>query len=258
MEGIVMFSCFVRADRLRLAALFQSKEPTRPYLHGVFIEPMEEGARLCATDGVMMGIFRDEVAIATHPMIINVPKAGLRAIKAVRKHEEQVWFGIIGAADQPGRHEARIFDTSDTGLTSLVDIRDAMLDPVHDGVIWSGAVLVLEGEYPAFEKVVPARRLDLAEGTAFAAYRLAPFQEVARSVSALEVVRMFPGGVDAAIAIDCGRGDFVGILMGCQYAKAASFGGAGPHAMLADWSREHTRDTRSRFEDQAVAPAAEA
>jgi hypothetical protein len=249
----MMFGCFIRADRLRLAAGFQSKDPTRYYLNGVFIEPLWDGVRLCATDGTMMGIFRDEAGDVARPMTVHVPKSALRAIKSVRKHEEFVWFGIIGAADRPGRHEARVFDAENSGLSSLADIREAMKDACHDCVIWSGAVTLIDGEFPAFERMVPARRLDLAEGAGFSAFKLVPFQEVARTIGSAEGIRFYPAGLHEAIAVDCGRGDFVGILMPYQFGTSESFGGKPPHAQIADWARDATRTPTRRFEDEAPA-----
>ena len=119
-EGYERDRNFCRADRLRLATLFQSIEETRYYLNGVYIEAMDDGVRLRAMDGHRLAVFRDEAAFTCAPCIVALqkPRAAIKSVKAPRVP----WFGIIGQHDGIGRHEARVVDGSE-GMASMEEIR---------------------------------------------------------------------------------------------------------------------------------------
>lgn len=207
-----MISTFCRADRLRLANLFRSTEETRYYLNGIFIDPLPDGGvRLSATDGHRLCMFRDDAGFTSAPCIAMLPKSALDAVKRC-KHRDFVWFGVVGEHDGKGRHEARIFNAFEAPVSELADIREAMEDITNPHVVWAGAVEMIDGEFPDIEYVVPARRAETSVGAAFNQKLMAAFGEVAGDLGGASVCRIYPSGKDPAI-IDCGRADFLGVLM---------------------------------------------
>jgi DNA polymerase-3 subunit beta len=203
---------FCRADRLRLATLFQATEDTRYYLNGVYIDPMEEGVRLVATDGHRLAVFRDEAAFTCAPCIVSLPKAARTAIKSV-KGREFVWFGIIGQHDGTGRHEARIVDGTE-GMDSMKEIQAAMLDMTNPAVIWAGAVELIDGTYPEFEQAIPAYVGDAGAPGTFQSRYLAPFVEVAQDCAGKRgPISLHSDNPSGPALVQCGRKDFVGVLM---------------------------------------------
>lgn len=203
---------FCRADRLRLATLFESTEETRYYLNGVYIEALDEGARLIATDGHRLVAFRDEAAFTCAPCIVALPKAARAAIKSV-KAKQFVWFGILGQHDGTGRHEARVVDATD-GFSSMEEIQAAMLDMTHPCVAWAGAVNLIDGTYPEFENVFPSHVGDAAPSGAFQGRYLAPFVEVAQDIAGKGAsISLHLNGPTSPALIQCERNDFVGVLM---------------------------------------------
>ena len=205
-----MITTFTRADRLRLAALFQSHEKTRYYLNGVCIEEDPTGGvRLAATDGHRAALFRDEAGHTNHTVIVAVPKPALAAIKAC-KSRDFVWFGIIDG-DRNRRTEARIFDAHESGGT-LEEIQERMADVTDQGVVWAGAVDLIDGIFPNIGATVPEFRGDASVGAHFNPTLLADFRQVCEDFGKPGSLRLFANGADAAY-VDCGRRDFVGLIM---------------------------------------------
>ena len=203
---------FCRADRLRLATLFQSTEETRYYLNGVYIEAMDDGVRLVATDGHRMAVFRDEAAFTCAPCIVALPKAARAAIKSV-KAREFAWFGIIGQHDGIGRHEARVVDGSE-GMASMEEIQAAMLDMTNPAVVWAGAVELIDGTYPEFGKMIPAYVGDAGAPGAFQSRYLSSFVEVAQDLAGKGgPISLHSDNPSGPALVQCQRKDFVGVLM---------------------------------------------
>ena len=203
---------FCRADRLRLATLFQSSDETRYYLNGVYIEAMDDGVRLVAMDGHRLAVFRDEAAFTCAPCIVALPKAARAAIKSV-KAREFTWFGIIGQHDGIGRHEARVVDGSE-GMASMEEIQAAMLDMTNPAVVWAGAVELIDGTYPEFENAIPAYVGDAGAPGTFQSRYLAPFVEVAQDLAGKRgPISLHSDNPSDPALVQCERKDFVGVLM---------------------------------------------
>jgi hypothetical protein len=225
-----MISTFVRADRLRLATLFQSHEETRYYLNGVFIERCDNsGVNLVSMDGHRLGVFHDDAGFTETRCIVSVPKAALDAIKKC-KEKEFCWFAIIGEHNGTGRHEARVYNT--TGQAGeLSEAREKMHDICDPGVIWAGAVHLIDGEYPAYRDVVPAMAKEAAPGSSFNPKYLKNFGEVCGGS-----MRVYTDGVGPALVLG-ERADFVGVLMPMNAGNGPLIG-EGPVKALPSWLGE--------------------
>ena len=121
-----------RAKYLRMLAPFASTEETRLYLGGIYIAPAAKGIVLVATDGHRMGIVHDENGAATKPFICPIGKRAL-----AQKLDIDALAVFAGAdlhfldADNPPK-------------------RRTVLQP-----LFTSAEPALEGDYPAWWKVVP-------------------------------------------------------------------------------------------------------
>lgn len=206
-----MISTFVRADRIRLASLFRPKAGFRYCLQGVHIASVGNGVRVTATDGRRMAMFHDTAGFTCVQCIVQLPTDALAAIKRC-KEKEFCWFGIIGEHDGTGRREARIFNSSN-GAGGLDETREAMEDITHDGVIWAGAVMLIGGTFPDVHKIVPEKRGEATRSAAFQFGLLKEFGEVAEEARGKgAAIHIYPSGGKAAL-IDCGRSDFIGMLI---------------------------------------------
>ena len=215
-----MIDLFMRADRLRLAELFTARPKDGISLQGVCVEPYGEGLRLFGTDGHVGGIFLDEAGFTPRRLSLLVPKALAVALKGLRKHETFCWFGIIGPIAGPGRYEARLFNAESQPVGELEEIRAAMLHATHDGVVWSGAVQILDHEYPEWFRVIPPTRACTALGSSINPQKLFPFQAVADS-SGTPILRAWPAGAGQAVLISVARGDFLGLIMPVAFPDAS-------------------------------------
>lgn len=79
----------VNANLFRIAALAQSREETRYYLNGVFVEPHAiKGVTMTATDGHVLVSIYDETGTCEKPVIVQLAKAALQSCKAAKKDIE--------------------------------------------------------------------------------------------------------------------------------------------------------------------------
>ena len=211
-----MVATFCRADRLRLAALFQSTEKECYYLNGVSIQTSGNGVRLCATDGHRLVMFRDEAGFTCAPCIVSVPKVARQIIKAA-KPRDSVWFAIMGQHGGTGRHEARLFHAGEAELGELGDVRESMEDMTRRGILWAGPIELIDGEFPDLDAVMPAKRATNGENAAFNSKLMADFGQVAGDLDRKPYgpVRVYQANDEPAI-VDCGRHDFVGVIMPMQ------------------------------------------
>lgn len=206
-----MISTFYRADKLALATLFQSKEEERYYLNGVYIEAAgNDGAVAVATDGHRMVAFHDGAGFTSAPCIVPMPKAAIDCVRK-RKTRQFCWFGIVGEHAGTGRYEARVFDTTDQA-SELDEVRERMLDPKDRGIIWSGALDLIDGSYPDWRAVIPKTIPKAGAAAAYHGKYLADFAAVAKDYSDSAAVSIHSDGNKPSI-ITAGRDDFVGILM---------------------------------------------
>lgn len=205
-------STFVRADRLSLATLFQSRDEWRPEINGVFIHHAPHGACLVATNGRQIAIFKDEEGYTGANLITKLPREAISAINR-SKNMESIWFGIMGSHECAGRREARIFDMNLGKCENHKDARDAMEDSIHPGVIWTGAIEIIDGVFPQYEWAVPKYRNNLTPASPFNPKLLDAFTRVARAGKSQFSIILFQGYELEPILVDCGRKDFVGALM---------------------------------------------
>jgi hypothetical protein len=235
-------STFVRADKLRLASLFQSTEETRYYLNGVFIHAAEEGVCLAATNGSTLGVFQDIAGFTFASVIVALPKEAKAAIKS-RKEPEFCWFGVIGGHQGAGRREARVYDTVLGGCTPD-EAQVALLDATDHGVIWSGAVDLIDGIFPEYSAVIPPRRAKQALGAFVGPTVIKPFLEVAAGNG----LQLYPAGPSQPIIVDCGRSDFIGVIMPRD--NSPTVVDAADHIEPPAWAMRRDRDLVRQSEKQ--------
>ena len=211
-----LITTMVRADRVRLSCLFISKEATRYYLNGVHFVPIKGGVRLEATDGHRLSFFRDD-GWCGHDMIVSIPSAALAAMrdpKMVRLTKKRwaasvqytAWFGIVG---EPGTRAAmaRVY----WGPEDRDEAEVAMSDPLNEGILWQGRVGIIDGTYPDAPAVIPKHCIQNGGAAGFQSRYLTDFGKVAGRLSA--PIRVYTSNATDPALIDCGRDDFVGVIM---------------------------------------------
>lgn len=124
----------------RLIQPFVSKEPTRFYLNGFYVEPHKEGALIVATDGHKMGIFHDKDAICDEPGIVKLSPFMLSALRERGK-------GVV-----KGKRDLVVDGTVSNNLAYVV-LADRERSVQHS-VAAQGNVLI-DGTFPDYRRVVP-------------------------------------------------------------------------------------------------------
>lgn len=134
-----------------------STEETRYYLNGVGIHLLEHGARLVATDGHIMGVFRDHEAHGTHDGIAIVSRLAIvDAFKAARKEARRndptnYWLVV---ADNGMAHVV----LAPTALCAMSGRDDDKECPT----LWRSVESVLiDGTFPDYPRVIPSRAFDV-------------------------------------------------------------------------------------------------
>lgn len=205
-----MISTFFRADKLALATLFQSTEAERYYLNGVHIQASgNDGAVAVATDGHRMVVFHDVAGFTSAPCIVPLPKVAISLIRK-RKTRQFCWFGIVGEHTGTGRHECRVFDTTDQA-SELSEVQERMLDPKDRGIIWNGAIDLIDGTYPNWFEVIPKSVPKAGSAAAYQGKYLADFAAVAKDADS-NAVEIYSNGREPSL-VTCERDDFIGVLM---------------------------------------------
>lgn len=138
------------ANLFRLAFTCSSKEETRYYIGGVFVEPhASKGVTLTATDGHRLICVHDESGYATESAIIKLTPDALKACK-------------------PGRGERRdlVISTGENSATVCRTIADAGpdCDTLKDTPIAFSPDCRIEGTFPDYRRVVPQGAMILKEG----------------------------------------------------------------------------------------------
>lgn len=122
------------------AHMFVSSEPTRYYLHGVYVEPHpEQGVNLTATDGRQIVMVHDRDGMAKKPAILTLDRRDLARLKPVRGKNGNTFDNlVIRESDglHPGQFLAEIRDKSDT-IKSIMLARE------------------IDGTFPDYRRVVP-------------------------------------------------------------------------------------------------------
>ncbi|MDP1722385.1 MAG: DNA polymerase III subunit beta [Candidatus Gottesmanbacteria bacterium] len=120
---------------LSLVLFAASTDEGRPLLTGVKIVQKQEGALFAATDGYRLSVYRSGLALPASTDVV-IPGRALGEILRVCQEEKEVKKVVISDAGE-GQLVARVGDTT------IVTRR-------------------IEGEYPNFEKIIPAKHTTVA------------------------------------------------------------------------------------------------
>jgi len=134
----------ITAKKLAATELFRSREETRYYLNGVYVEPHADGGViLVATDGHKMAVVRDVDGFANAPCICTAPAA---LVTACVKNPKAVTGmpGFVHFVGNVGYLTARAFDIEKE-------------NPVEIGRyhIWNGYAPEIDGTFPDWRRVLP-------------------------------------------------------------------------------------------------------
>ena len=134
-----------------------STEETRYYLNGIGVHLLPQGARLVATDGLIMGIFRDHEAHGTFDGIAVVSRLAIvDAFKAARKearHDDPAHYWLV-VADNGMAHVV----LAPTALCAMSGRDDDKECPT----LWRSVKSVLiDGSFPDYTRVIPSRAFDV-------------------------------------------------------------------------------------------------
>lgn len=192
-----------------------STEETRYYLNGIGVHLLPQGARLVATDGCILGVFRDHEAHGTHDGIAIVSRLAIvDAFKAARK-------------------EARYNDPSnywlvvdDTGMGSAVlapSAASAVSGRCSDEecpVLWRSLKSVLiDGSFPDYTRAIPSRAFDVAPSRyGWNPALIGRFADVLgngtkKSACSISLVSGSADGNSPWFALSAAAPDFVGVVM---------------------------------------------
>lgn len=129
-----------------------STEETRYYLNGVGVHLLEHGARLIATDGCILGVFRDHEAHGTHDGIAIVSRLAIAdAFKAARKEARRndpssYWLVV----DDTGMGSAVLAPTASDAVAGRDD------GEAKCPILWRSARSVLiDGSFPDYTHAIP-------------------------------------------------------------------------------------------------------
>ena len=146
-----MMTIRVNADLFNLAYGAVSKEETRYYLNGVFVEPHpERGALLVSTDGHRMICIHDETGDCTESAIVRLPRYALALCVPKRGKGLGLDRRVL---------EVDVKANSATILDERVK-KDGSIER-SDPLITAHRVII-EGTYPDWRKVTPKEPLEPA------------------------------------------------------------------------------------------------
>ena len=135
------------ANLFRIATAAQSKEETRYYLNGVFVEPCKAGGvTMTATDGRRLLCIHDETGHADESAIVRLTPEAFKACK-------------------PGKDDARrtvTIDGASATIHSFGHADDAPAVPVA-----VSATCRVDGTFPDWRRIIPAP--EMKEGATLAA-----------------------------------------------------------------------------------------
>ena len=142
------FTCAVDAAAFAKTALAQSKEATRYYICGVYVEPAPEGQKgvyMVATDGHAMVIRYDPTGVCTGSGIVSLEPAMLKAAAKTQRHQS-VNNRLIVRGPQAciawgvSNDDAPALDFG-AGNVNAVQMRDTLID----------------GNFPDWRRIVPTQ-----------------------------------------------------------------------------------------------------
>lgn len=192
-----------------------STEETRYYLNGVGVHLLEHGARLIATDGLILGVFRDHEAHGTHDGIAIVSRLAIAdSFKAARKEarrDDPAHYWLVVADD--GMAHAT---SAPTGLCAMSGRNGEAECPI----LWRSARSVLiDGSFPAYTRVIPSRAFDVAPGRyGWNPALIGRFADVLgngtkKSACSISLVSGSTDGNSPWFALSAAAPNFVGIVM---------------------------------------------
>ena len=192
-----------------------STEETRYYLNGVGVHLLEHGARLIATDGLILGVFRDHEAHGTHDGIAIVSRLAIvDAFKAARKEARRndpsnYWLVV----DDTGMGSAVLAPTASDAVAG----RD---DGEEYPVLWRSARSVLiDGSFPDYTHIIPSRAFDVAPSRyGWNPALIGRFADVLgngtkKSACSISLVSGSADGNSPWFALSAAAPDFVGVVM---------------------------------------------
>ena len=127
----------VNAELFRIAYAAVSKEETRYYLRGVYVEPHPvKGVTLTATDGNQLLCIHDESGVATEKAIIRLTPDALKACKIAK------------------REHARVLTIEDGAkVNATVSVIEAEGDEAQPRAIIADCKI--DGTFPDYRRVIP-------------------------------------------------------------------------------------------------------
>ena len=192
-----------------------STEETRYYLNGIGVHLLPQGARLVATDGHIMGVFRDHEAHGTHDRIAIVSRHDIAdAFKAARKEARgndptNYWLVV---ADNGMAHVV----LAPTALCAMSGRNGEAECPI----LWRSAQSVLiDGSFPDYTRVIPSRAFDVAPSRyGWNPALIGRFADVLgngtkKSACSISLVSGSADGNSPWFALSAAAPDFVGVVM---------------------------------------------
>ncbi len=153
------------ANLFRIAMLCSSKEQTRYYLCGVYVQPHHvKGVTMVATDGHKLVVIHDESGSADESAIVNLGDA-LKLCKPKRNERRDVRI-------KTGENDATICETFEDKDGVLTDIPFGMAYGVR-----------IDGSFPDYRRVVP-RAFKNTTAPAFASWYLSEMAAVGIELAA--------------------------------------------------------------------------
>jgi hypothetical protein len=207
----------MRADRAMLASAFVSTEETRYYLNGIHLSPMPGGGmRIAATNGHYLGVFKEDVGFTDAERIVKLPADCLAALKKLRSYGN-AWLGLFPSEDS--KLMVRVVDLGvDPTPGSAKEALAILESGTPNFTVWQGFADLIDGTFPDYSRLMPYfAEKDSAPAWFNPAY-LATFAKVC-AVSADGSKKRVGGSLmvraqsDGPAFIECGREDFVGVLM---------------------------------------------
>jgi hypothetical protein len=177
----------IKADYAKLVWPFVSKDETRYFINGFYVQKHPAGgALIVGTDGRSLGVFWDQFGEVHVPAIIRLNKTTLAACA------EDCTLVLTG--DRVGVYQMWI---KETGEGLLVAGQDAA---------------VIEGGFPDWRQVIPLFPTEAAPAT-FTFADLKKFDKVRRFGSKIAALRIFAESDSHPAIVLTDRDDFLGVIM---------------------------------------------
>lgn len=192
-----------------------STEETRYYLNGIGVHLLPQGARLVATNGHILGVFRDHEAHGTHDGIAIVSRFAIAdSFKAARKearHYDPSNYWLV--VDDTGMGSAVLAPTASSAMSGRNGEAECP-------ILWRSLKSVLiDGSFPDYTRVIPSRAFDVAPSRyGWNPALIGRFADVLgngtkKSACSISLVSGSADGNSPWFALSAAAPDFVGIVM---------------------------------------------